>query len=384
MTAPFASDPRRSRGRRVAEEESSFRSCFQRDRDRIIHASAFRRLKHKTQVFVEHEGDNFRTRLTHTIEVGQVARTIAGALGLDGELTEAVALAHDLGHTPFGHTGEDALHILMAPFGGFDHNAQALRIVTTLERHYAEFDGCNLTWETLEGIAKHNGPVVGELPWALAEYNAEHDLELHTHASAEAQVAALSDDIAYNNHDFHDGLRADLFSDDEIAELPILSDCYAEVDRKYPGLDPIRRRHEALRRVFGVMVGDVISVSSHALAQSGAASVEDIRAYGAPVVQFSDALWSDLKQIREFLFNRMYRAPSVMKIRAEVTEVVQDLFPLFLENPTLLPRRWQEDVSRAQNEIAIARMVSDYIAGMTDRFALQEHARLLGDRRARA
>jgi dGTPase len=244
MAAPYASDPRRSRGRRVAEEESSFRSCFQRDRDRIIHASAFRRLKHKTQVFVEHEGDNFRTRLTHTIEVGQVARTIAGALGLNGDLTEAVALAHDLGHTPFGHTGEDALHDLMAPYGGFDHNAQAIRILTSLERHYAEFDGCNLTWETLEGIAKHNGPVTGDVPWALAEYNAAHDLELHTHASAEAQVAALSDDIAYNNHDFHDGLRAELFTDDEIAELPLLRACYGDVDRQYPGLHPIRRRHE--------------------------------------------------------------------------------------------------------------------------------------------
>ncbi|MCV6586896.1 MAG: deoxyguanosinetriphosphate triphosphohydrolase [Marinibacterium sp.] len=379
MTAPFASDPQRSRGRRVAEEESSFRSCFQRDRDRIIHAGAFRRLKHKTQVFVEHEGDNFRTRLTHTIEVGQVARTISGALGLNGELTEAVALAHDLGHTPFGHTGEDALHALMVPYGGFDHNAQAIRIVTSLERYYAEFDGCNLTWETLEGIAKHNGPVTGDLPWALAEYDAEHDLELHTHASAEAQVAALSDDIAYNNHDFHDGLRADLFTDDEIAELPILSDCYAEVDRLFPGLDPIRRRHEALRRVFGVMVGDLIDISRRALADSGAERVEDIRALGRPVVMFSDALVADLDQIRAFLFKRMYRAPSVMKIRAEVTEVVNDLFPLFLDDPRLLPQRWHADLARADNDkVAIARMVSDYIAGMTDRFALQEHARLIG------
>ena len=208
MSAPFASDPNRARGRRWPEDESPFRSCFQRDRDRIIHASAFRRLKHKTQVFVEHEGDYFRTRLTHSIEVAQVARTIAGALGLNGELTEAVALAHDLGHPPFGHTGEDALQALMAPYGGFDHNAQAVKIVTALECHYATFDGLNLTWETLEGIAKHNGPVVGNLPFALAEYDAVHDLELSTHASAEAQVAALSDDIAYNNHDLHDGLRA--------------------------------------------------------------------------------------------------------------------------------------------------------------------------------
>ena len=232
MRAPYASDPAKSRGRLYPEEESTFRTCYQRDRDRIIHSSAFRRLKHKTQVFIEHEGDYFRTRLTHSIEVAQVARTIAGALDLDTELTEAVALAHDLGHTPFGHTGEDALERMMAPYGGFDHNAQAIRIVTSLERHYAEFDGLNLTWETLEGLAKHNGPVTGPLPYALADYNAKDDLELDTYASAEAQVAAISDDVAYNHHDLHDGLRAELFSTDELAELPILRDCFAEVDRQ--------------------------------------------------------------------------------------------------------------------------------------------------------
>ena len=378
MIAPYASDPARARGRRYPEEESSFRSCFQRDRDRIIHASAFRRLKHKTQVFVEHEGDYFRTRLTHSIEVAQVARTMAGALGLNQELTEAVALAHDLGHTPFGHTGEDALNALMAPYGGFDHNAQAVRIVTALERHYAGFDGLNLTWETLEGIAKHNGPVIGELPYALADYNAEHDLELHTHASAEAQVAALSDDVAYNNHDLHDGLRAGLFSEEEIANLPIVGDAYAEVDRLYPGLERIRRRHEALRRVFGVMVSDVIDTSRQLLRNSGAQSVEAVRLNGAPVVRFSPALWSDLKQIRAFLFSRMYRAPSVVRMREEVTQVVNDLFPLFLASPTLLPERWLPDLRDCDGEVAVARMVCDYIAGMTDRFALQEHARLMG------
>jgi len=376
MYAPYASDPARARGRRVREEESSFRSCFQRDRDRIIHSSAFRRLKHKTQVFVEHEGDYFRTRLTHSIEVAQVARTIAGALGLNGELTEAVALAHDLGHTPFGHTGEDALHALMAPYGGFDHNAQAIKIVTRLERHYAEFDGLNLTWETLEAIAKHNGPVTGDLPYALAEYDAEHALELDTHASAEAQVAALADDIAYNNHDLHDGLRANLFSDDEICALPLVGPAYAEVDARYPQLDPNRRRHEALRRVFGVMVSDVIATSRTLLEASGAGSVEDIRHLGAPVIKFSDALWADLKDIRAFLFTRMYRAPSVMQKRAEVTEVVEALFPLFLDRPDLMPARWQSRLQHA-DETTLARTVSDYIAGMTDRFALQEHARLI-------
>ncbi|WP_108858385.1 deoxyguanosinetriphosphate triphosphohydrolase [Ruegeria sp. Alg231-54] len=376
--AGFASNPGRARGRLVPEEESSFRSCFQRDRDRIIHASAFRRLKHKTQVFVEHEGDSYRTRLTHSIEVAQVARTIAGALGLNGELTEAVALAHDLGHTPFGHTGEDALHALMEPFGGFDHNAQAIRIVTKLERHYAEFDGCNLTWECLEGIAKHNGPVTGDLPWALAEYNAGFDLELYTHASAEAQVAALSDDIAYNNHDLLDGLRAGLFTDDEIGQLPIVGDCYAEVDRRYPGLDSYRRRHEALRRVFGVMVSDVIVTSRGLITSSGAETVEEIRNLGYPVIQFSGGLWAQLREIRAFLFKQMYRAPSVMDVRAEVSKVVEDLFPIYMNDPKQMPARWHDDIEAASDETALARIVSDYIAGMTDRFALQDHARLAG------
>ncbi len=378
MYAPYASDPALARGRRIPEEESSFRSCFQRDRDRIIHASAFRRLKHKTQVFVEHEGDYFRTRLTHSIEVAQVARTIAGALGLNQEITEAIALAHDLGHTPFGHTGEDALDALMQPYGGFDHNAQAVRIVTSLERHYADFDGLNLTWETLEGIAKHNGPVVGDLPYALADYNAVHDLELHSHASAEAQVAALADDVAYNNHDLHDGLRAGLFTEEEICALPIVGDAFAEVDKVYPNLEAIRRRHEALRRVFGVMVGDVIATSRAALEEVGAQSVEELRACGRPVVQFSSALWADLKEIRAFLFSRMYRAPSVVKMRKEVTIVVEELFPLFLKQPDLLPARWHEDLRRCGDETAVARMVSDYISGMTDRYALQQHARLIG------
>lgn len=380
MRAIFASDPATAMGRRVPEEESTFRSCYQRDRDRIIHASAFRRLKHKTQVFVEHEGDYYRTRLTHSIEVAQVARTIAGALGLNGELTEAVALAHDLGHTPFGHTGEDALHALMKPYGGFDHNAQAIKIVTSLERHYAEFDGLNLTWDTLEGIAKHNGPVVGDLPYALTEYNALHDLELHTHASAEAQVAALSDDIAYNNHDLHDGLRAGLFTEAEIADLPLVGPAYAEVDRLYPETDSYRRRHEALRRVFGMMVADVIETSRAILAQTGAQSAADIRHLGRPVIRFSEQMWQDISVIRAFLFKHMYRAPSVMEKRAEVTVVVEDLFPLFLENPSLLPRHWARQIEdAAQDRTALARMVCDYIAGMTDRYAYAEHARLITD-----
>ena len=378
MTAPFASDPTRARGRRVREEESTFRSCFQRDRDRIIHASAFRRLKHKTQVFIEHEGDYYRTRLTHSIEVAQVARTISGALGLNQELTEAVALAHDLGHTPFGHTGEDALAELMEPHGGFDHNAQAIRIVTHLERHYADFDGLNLTWETLEGLAKHNGPVIGEIPWALAAYCDSHDLELHSYASAEAQVAAIADDVAYNHHDLHDGLRAELFSTDELAELPILRECFAEVDQRYPGLNYYRRRHEALRRFFGVLVEDVIHFAQARLADLQPQTVDDIRAANRTIIRFSDDVFADLKVIRAFLFQRMYRAPAVVEMRKEVTRVVHDLFPYFMTHPDQLPKQWRKDVEEVRSETELARIVSDYIAGMTDRFALQEHARLVG------
>ena len=378
MTAPYATDPANARGRLYPEDESEFRSPFQRDRDRIIHASAFRRLKHKTQVFIEHEGDYFRTRLTHSIEVAQVARTVAAALGLNVELTEAVALAHDLGHTPFGHTGEEALDRLMQPYGGFDHNAQALRIVTDLERHYAEWDGLNLTWETLEGIAKHNGPVTGDIPWALIAYNSRHDLELHSHASAEAQAAALADDIAYNNHDLHDGLRAELFSTDELAELPILRDCFARVDAKYPDLNYYRRRHEALRRFFGVLVEDVIAVSRHNLADLNPQSVHDIRHAGRMMIQFSPALWADLKVIRKFLFARMYRAPAVVEMRVVVTQMVDDLFPFFMENTDELPKQWRKDVADAADKTALARIVADYIAGMTDRFAIQQHKRLIG------
>ena len=377
MQAIFAADPAGTKGRLFPEEESAHRTPFHRDRDRIIHASAFRRLKHKTQVFVEHEGDYFRTRLTHSIEVAQVARTLANALGLNQELAEAVALAHDLGHTPFGHTGEDAMDELMQPYGGFDHNAQALKIVTSLERSYAEFDGLNLTWETLEGIAKHNGPVDDPLPYALAEYNAKHDLELNTHACAEAQVAALADDIAYNNHDLHDGLRAGLFTDDEVAALPLVGPCFAEVDEKYPKLDLRRRRNEALRRFFGVMVEDVLRVTRDNLSDLDPQSAQDIRMAGCPMAQFSSDLWADLKQVRTFLFTRMYRAPSVVTMRKDVSAKVRALFPYFMEKPYLLPMEWQVEFAHSPDEQTIARVVCDYIAGMTDRFALQQYEQLL-------
>ncbi len=387
MLAPYACQPEASRGRLFPERMSSFRSPFQRDRDRIIHSSAFRRLKHKTQVFVEHEGDYYRTRLTHSIEVAQVARTISGVLGLNTDLAEAIALAHDLGHTPFGHTGEDALGLLMEPYGGFDHNAQALRIVTRLERHYADFDGLNLTWEALEGIAKHNGPVVGPnadkkhegpLPYALAEVNAAWDLDLHTHASAEAQVAAIADDVAYSHHDLHDGLRSGLFTEDDLMALPVTGPAFEEVDRLYPGLDKMRRRHEALRRVFGRMVEDVIAVAQNRLAAAQPKSVDEIRHMGTTVIRFSKPLYQELKAIRSFLFHRMYRAPSVMQERARVTRFLNDLFPLFMARPELLPAEWRADIEAARDEVTLARIVADYVAGMTDRFAIQEHARLIG------
>ncbi|WP_136682860.1 deoxyguanosinetriphosphate triphosphohydrolase [Falsirhodobacter xinxiangensis] len=373
MLAPYACQPSQSRGRLHGEDLSSFRSAFQRDRDRIIHSSAFRRLKHKTQVFVEHEGDYYRTRLTHSIEVAQVARTIAGVLGLNTDLAECIALAHDLGHTPFGHTGEDALSLLMQPYGGFDHNAQAMRIVTRLERHYAEFDGLNLTWESLEGIAKHNGPVTGDLPYALAEANAEWNLELHTFASAEAQVAAIADDVAYSHHDLHDGLRSGLFDEEDLMELPVTGPAFEEVDRIYPGLEPMRRRHEALRRVFGRMVEDVIHIAQNRLEAAAPQSVDDIRAMEQTVIRFSKPLYQELKAIRSFLFTRMYRAPSVMAERAKVTTAVNDLFKLFMEQPAILPQQWRGE---GDDEVQYARNVADYVAGMTDRFALQEHQRL--------
>lgn len=380
MTAPYAYQPDDSHGRLHPENLSSFRSPWQRDRDRIIHSSAFRRLKHKTQVFVEQEGDAyrgdyFRTRLTHTIEVAQVARTIAGTLGLNTDLAEAVALAHDLGHPPFGHTGEDALALLMEPYGGFDHNAQALRIVTRLEQHYAGFDGLNLTWETLEGIAKHNGPVAPPLPYALAEVDTQWDLELSTNASAEAQVAAVADDIAYNHHDLHDGLRAGLFTETDLADLPVVGPAFAEVDRLHPDLDPDRRRHEALRRVFGIMVEDVIAIAQNRLTSLQPKSVAGIRAMDGPIIRFSKPLYQNLKAIKSFLFTRMYRAPSVVDERRLVTGMLNDLFPLFMDNPEMLPEHWRPE-ALAASDAERARIVLDYVAGMTDRYAIAEWERL--------
>ena len=388
--SPYAARSGASRGRLHGETESAHRSPFQRDRDRIIHSSAFRRLKHKTQVFVEHEGDYYRTRLTHTIEVAQIARTIARTLALNEDLAEAVALAHDLGHTPFGHTGEDALAECMAEYGGFDHNAQALKIVTALERHYAGFDGLNLTWETLEGIAKHNGPLLAtadappdRLPFAIAEYVARHDLELHTQAGAEAQVAALSDDIAYVNHDLHDGLRAGLFTLDQALALPIVGDCFAEVDAAWPGLEALRRRHEALRRVFGLMVEDALAESGHRLEALAPASMAEVQALDQQVITFSGRMAGDIETIKAFLFRRMYRHYKVRRMRNKAARVVRDLFDIFHNDSGLMPEEWSAAAAEAGSEELRARIVADYIAGMTDRFALEEH-RVLTDPFARA
>lgn len=376
MLALYASNPQHSRGRLFDEVDSIFRTCFQRDRDRIIHSSAFRRLKHKTQVFLENEGDYFRTRLTHTIEVAQVARTIANALGLEVDLAEGISLAHDLGHPPFGHTGEEALNILMMPYGGFDHNSQSVLIVTSLERHYAQWDGLNLSWEVLEGMTKHNGPMINNVPKALTEYSSRHNLELQTYSSGEAQVAAISDDIAYNHHDVLDGIRAGLLSIDDIRTLPILSSCFNEVDKLYPGIDDLRQRHEALRSFFDFLVSDVIIESKRRLGELTAQSVRGIRNAPNPVIQFSSKVRNDLDIIRAYLFKEMYRSPPLLQMRKKATQITNDLFTFFLQNKECLPKKWQTDLLNCDSKSGVARVVSNYIAGMTDRFAISEHQRL--------
>jgi len=382
---PFASHPEASRGRLVAEPESPNRSVFQRDRDRIIHSTAFRRLKHKTQVFVYHEGDHYRTRLTHSIEVAQIARSIARSLDLNEDLAEAVALAHDLGHTPFGHAGEEALDHCMAEFGGFDHNEQTFRIVTLLERRYAAFDGLNLTWEALEGVVKHNGPLIGPnasakaqarlVPATMSDYCKVSDLELSGFAGPEAQVAALSDDIAYNNHDIDDGLRAGLFELNDLADVPLAGPVIEEVLRLYPGLETQRLIHEAVRRMINLMVRDVIEETSRRLADAPLKDVADIRARNAPVVAFSDSMGANDRGLKAFLFARMYRHHRVNQMTQKAKRVVSELFELQLERPQCLPPEWQA-LTAGPGSAITARVVADYIAGMTDNFALETHKRL--------
>jgi len=375
----FAEDPSRSRGRLYPEAESATRNPFARDRDRIIHSTAFRRLKEKTQVFVAHEGDYYRTRLTHSLEVAQIARSIARALGLDDDLAETVALAHDLGHPPFGHAGEDVLADCMSRYGGFDHNVQTFRVVSELEHRYPAFPGLNLTWETLEGVIKHNGPVnekLSEPSWAaIAAYDHHQDLGLATFASAEAQVAALADDIAYNNHDVDDGVQAGLFGIDDLVPIPLIGPAIAEARRDWPGIDDRMLRLEAVRRMIGAMVADVMAETRARAVASGVASAEAVRAQPAPIVAFSRAMLEDLGQLRAFLQVQMYRHYRVNRTRSAARRMLNNLFALFMAEPEVMPPDWGRPAFDA-DEGGRARLVCDYIAGMTDRFAIEEHRRL--------
>jgi len=383
--APYASDPAATRGRLHPENESAMRSAFQRDRDRVIHSGAFRRLKHKTQVFVYHEGDYYRTRLTHSIEVAQIARTISRTLGLDEDLAEALALAHDLGHTPFGHAGEDALDAAMQPYGGFDHNAQTLRVLTRLEHRYAEFDGLNLTWETLEGVVKHNGPLIGPnaaddepVDGTILAYNDEHDLGLDTFPGTEAQVAALSDDIAYNAHDIDDGVRAGLFRLEDLADVPLGTTAVRDVLERYPDLEQSRLVHEVTRRVIDAMVVDLLDETRRRLKAASPETADDVRALDRAVVAFSEGLVEADAALKAFLFENMYRHDRVNEMTAHARGVVADLFAHLVDHQDKLPDEWQGRLAAAPDAPGRARVVADYIAGMTDRYALQQHARLTG------
>lgn len=384
--AAYASDPEASAGQIVAEPPSPTRNEFRRDCDRIIHSAAFRRLAHKTQVFVYHEGDHYRTRLTHTLEVAQIARSIARALGLDEDLAEALALAHDLGHPPFGHAGERALDRCLGDFGGFDHNAQALRVVTALERRYAEFDGLNLVWETLEGLVKHNGPLTDRagqpldryraagVPRTILDHDARQELKLWSFASGEAQAAAIADDIAYDAHDIDDGLRAELFGVDDIAIVPLIGEIVANVRAQHAGLDAGRLAHELVRRLITRSIEDVIAESGRRIGMLGPASVNDIRERAtAPVISFSESMTGADKAIKGFLYPRMYRHERVMRVMADAERVVEELFEHYLARPADMPLEWR--AGPLEETQALALRVGDFIAGMTDRYALAEHAR---------
>lgn len=384
--APYASDPRQSRGRVRPEREDPNRNVFRRDCDRVIHATAFRRLKQKTQVFVAHEGDHFRTRLTHTLEVTQMARSLSRALGLDEDLAEALALAHDLGHPPFGHAGETALDECLKGVGGFDHNVQTLRVVTALERRYPDYDGLNLTWETIEGLIKHNGPLTDRKGEPTARYRARgiaeplrrlaeaRGIDLALQGSAEAQVAAISDDIAYNAHDIDDGLRADLFAVDDLRAVPLLVEILDEIDGQHPGLDPARRGYELVRRLIARFIADVTRESARRAAQAELRSSDDVRRSPQALVAFSAKVAEAERAIKAFLFPRMYRHPHVLRVTGEAKDVVRGLFQHFVAHPETMPEGWREG-PLADDQALCARRVGDFIAGMTDGFALTEHAR---------
>ncbi len=377
--APYAENPDLSRGRLFPETASRTRNAFARDRDRIIHCTAFRRLKEKSQVFVAHEGDHYRTRLTHSLEVAQIARSIAHALRLDQDLAETVALAHDLGHPPFGHAGEDELELCMTDHGGFDHNVQTFRVVTKLEERYPAFDGLNLTWETVEGVVKHNGPVTDQLDrpsWrAIADYAADWDLRLDSFASLEAQAAAIADDIAYNNHDVDDGVQAGLFDLDDLSEVPLIGPILFQTRRDWPDLDDRMVRLEAVRRMIGTMIDDVLAETGRRIAEDGIETVEDVRAAKRTLVQFSAPMMEDLGRLRAFLFQRMYRHYRVNRSRSQARRILSEMFALFMREPDVLPPEWQAKALTDDRDRR-ARAVCDYIAGMTDRYAIEEHRKL--------
>lgn len=371
----LAAQPSRSRGRLHAEDDSGPRGprdIFQRDRDRIIHSVAFRRLRHKTQVFVAPDGDHYRVRLTHSLEVAQIGRTIARALGLNEDLTETLCLAHDLGHPPFGHAGEDVLSAALADAGGFDHNAHTIRIVTRLETPYAGFDGLNLSWEALEGLAKHNGPVVRPT-WALAEANAGFDLELGSWPSLEAQVAAVADDIAYDNHDVDDGLRAGIIGVEELREVPIVERHWQAIAERSGELPPDKMQRALVRDMIGTMVGDVLAEAAGRVAASGVESIDDVRAAGRQLAGFSEALVSEESALRRFLHERLYNAPELLAVRDEVQRVVANLAHAYRSDPSLLPPEWRSDDPFLQ-----LRRIGDFVAGMTDRFAIRRHEEIVG------
>ena len=376
MTAPFASDPARSRGREFSLDPSATRgprSAFQRDRDRIVHSIAFRRLRHKTQVFIAPDGDHYRVRLTHSLEVAQIGRVIARALGLDEDLTEALCLAHDIGHPPFGHAGEDALDAALKAAGGFDHNAHTLRIVTRLETPYPDFDGLNLSWEALEGLAKHNGPVASPT-WALSEANAECDLELATWPGLEAQVAAIADDIAYDNHDIDDGLRSGLLMLDELIELPMIRRLWNAAGKRHPGIPDEKRQRALVRDLIGTMVEDVLAETQHRVADAGVETIDDVRAAGRQLAGFSEALAAEERELKHFLSARLYDLPELKPVRIEAERVVAGLAAAYRDDPSLLPEPWQRGGDRIQQ----LRTIGDFVAGMTDRFAIARHEELVG------
>ena len=376
MTSPLAAQPSQSRGRAHPEVDAAPRGprdIFQRDRDRIVHSVSFRRLRHKTQVFVAPDGDHYRVRLTHSIEVAQIGRTVARVLGLNEDLTEALCLAHDLGHPPFGHAGEDALQDAMASAGGFDHNAHSIRLVTKLEAPYPGFDGLNLSWEALEGLAKHNGPIP-DPTWAMSEANAAFDLQLDRWPSLEAQVAAVADDIAYDNHDIDDGLRAGLLDLDELIELPIVKRHWEEIERRHPGLSTGKKLRALVRDQIGTMVGDLITETRRRIEDAGVTRPDDVRSAGRQLAGFSSALTEDERALKRFLYTRLYNAAELVPVRMEAQRVVAGLFAAYRDEPSLLPADWRT----AEGETQRLRTIGDFIAGMTDRFAVARHRELVG------